>query len=137
MTVELKPIPEEQPDPIPVVSDGPAEAVEPVKETEPAQPEPAVEEQQAAVPKQRPKRGRPPGSKNKAPRKQTVTLVEQPDVRQEHQEVKEETYVEPPPPPSPRTQKRMYLQEMSKRKAELNAMKVRHYSTLLDDMFSY
>ena len=138
MTVELKPIPEDTLEPLPVDSEAPVEAVEPVEKTEPAepaQPEPAVEEQQAAVPKQKPKRGRPPGSKNKAPRKQTVRLVEQPDVQQE---VKEETYVEPfPPPPSPRTQKRMYLQEMSRRKAELNARKVRHYSTLLDDMFSY
>ena len=136
MTVELKPIVEEQPDAIPVVLDAPAEPTEPVKETAPAQPEPAVEEQQAAVPKQKPRRGRPPGSKNKAPRKQTVTLVEQPDMRQEHQEVKEETYVEPPPPPSPRSQKRIYLQEMSRAKAELNALRVRHYSAILDNMFS-
>ena len=83
MTVELKPIPEETPDPIAVVSDGPTEAVEPVEKTEPAQPEAILEEEPVAVQKQKPRRGRPPGSKNRAPRKKTVILVEQPNTRQE------------------------------------------------------
>ena len=70
MTAQLKPIPEETLEPLPVDSEAPVEEVKPIEKTEPAvpaQPEPAVEEQQAAVPKQKPKRGRPPGSRTKDP----------------------------------------------------------------------
>ena len=131
MTVELKPIPEDTLEELPVNLEAPLpDPVEKTEPAEPAEPEPVLEEPQA--PKQKPRRGRPPGSKNKAPRKQTVRLVEQADAQQEVQADEP-----PPPPPSPRTQRRMYLQETSRRRAELNAMKVRHYSNLLNDMFSY
>ena len=146
MTVELEPIPEatQEPMPVEIADSEPKEAVQPAETKEPAKPEPIVEEQPAK--EQKPttlkKRGRPAGSKNKAPRKKEVTIVEQVDTQHQEKKVqekapeKEEAYIAQPPP-SPRSQKQMYLQEINQAKAELDALRVKRFSSLLDQVHYY
>ena len=71
------------------------------------------------------KRGRPPGSKNK---------VQKPPVEEvPHQQLREEV----PEMPSPRTQKRMHLQQMAQEQAELQERKMQYFANMLSKTLPY
>mgnify|MGYP000061090265 CR=1 FL=1 len=66
------------------------------------------------------KRGRPPGSKNKV-KKPPVQLEEVPQQQPQEEEA----------PPSPRTQKRMYLQQTAQAQAKLHERKMQYFANML------
>ena len=92
-----------------------------------------------AQPKEKAKRGRPPGSKNKTPRKATVKL--EPVPVEPLTPVKEENIEEHPPAEepviSPRMQKREFLRQMAARRQEERKAKITHYTNLLDRSLGY
>ena len=106
-------------------------------------PEEAVPVKEQAVPVAQPKekarRGRPPGTKNKAPRKATVKL--EPVPVEPLTPVKEENIEEPPPAEepviSPRMQKREFMRQMAARRQEERKAKISHYTNLLDRSLGY
>ena len=106
-------------------------------------PEEAVPVKEQAVPVAQPKekarRGRPPGTKNKTPRKATVKL--EPVPVEPLTPVKEENIEEHPPAEepviSPRMQKRESLRQMAARRQEERKAKITHYTNLLDRSLGY
>ena len=101
--------------------------LEPIEEAK--QEEAALEK----VPPNR-KRGRPPGSKNKVkkPVLQQLPQEEVPEQQPQQEEVPQQ-----PQPPSPRTQKRMYLQQMAKAQAELHERKMQYFANMLSRTLPY
>ena len=92
-----------------------------------------------AQPKEKARRGRPPGTKNKAPRKAAVKL--EPVPVEPLTPVKEENVEEPPPVEepviSPRMQKRELMRQMAARRQEVRKAKISHYTNLLDQSLGY
>ena len=78
-------------------------------------------------------KGRPPGSKNKQPRKRTVKL--EPVQAEPLEPVKEEPVIEetkPTPELSPISHRRQMLQTMALKRREQQQARIAHYTSLLD-----
>ena len=91
-----------------------------------------------AQPKEKAKRGRPPGSKNKTPWKAMV----KPEPVEPLTPVKEKEIIEEPPPAeepviSPRMQKKELLRQMAARRQEERKAKMAHYTSRLDRSLGY
>ena len=93
----------------------------------------------AAQPKEKARRGRPPGTKNKTPRKATVKL--EPVPVEPLTPIKEQKNEEPSPAEeqviSPRMQKREFMRQMAARRQEERKAKISHYTNLLDQSLGY
>ena len=122
----------------------PQESV-PEEESAPSQEEPP--KQEAKMPA---KRGRPPGAKDKAPRKRRPVSIEPPPPRpltrltrqssalkaRRVQLVEEESSEEATPPPSPRTQRHQEWTAYRQRQADTHQANVNRYASLFDRMLA-
>ena len=139
-TEEPKPEISQQPD----VSDTPAENVEHQsidvsehKQSPDSQEEVTTEtrqEESGVQPTARRKKGRPPGSKNKEPRKRSVKL--EPVQAEPLEPVKEEEPV-PTPDLSPVSRRRQMMQAMALKRREQQQAKIAHYTSLLDKRLGF
>ena len=144
-TEEPKPEISQQPD----VSEAPAENVEhqsiDVSEHKqsPDSPEEVTtetrQEESGVQPTARRKKGRPPGSKNKEPRKRSVKL--EPVQAEPLEPVKEEEPViektKPTPDLSPVSHRRQMMQAMALKRREQQQAKIAHYTSLLDKRLGF
>ena len=90
------------------------------------------------------KRGRPPGAKDKAPRKRRPISIEPPprpvtrrsSAPKRVQIVEDESSEEVTPPPSPRTQRHQEWTAYRQRQADTHQANVNRYATLFDRMLA-
>ena len=91
------------------------------------------------------KRGRPPGAKDKAPRKRRPISIEPPPPRpvtrrssapKRVQIVEDESSEEVTPPPSPRTQRHQEWTAYRQRQADTHQANVNRYASLFDRMLA-
>ena len=82
-------------------------------------------------------KGRPPGSKNKEPRKRTVKL--EPVQAEPLEKIKEEPVIEEAKPPelSPISHRRQLMQAMALKRREQQQARVAHYTSLLDKRLGF
>ncbi len=111
------------------------------EESAPSQEEPPKTEVSPA------KRGRPPGAKDKAPRKRRPVSIEPPPPRpitrrssapkaRRVQIVEDESSEEATPPPSPRTQRHQEWTAYRQRQADTHQANVNRYASLFDRMLA-
>ena len=116
----------------------PQEESVPQEESAPSQEEPPKAEVSPA------KRGRPPGAKDKAPRKRRPVSIEPPprpvtrrsSAPKRVQIVEDESSEEVTPPPSPRTQRHQEWTAYRQRQADTHQANVNRYATLFDRMLA-
>ena len=88
------------------------------------------------------KRGRPPGAKDKAPRKRRPMSIEPPrpvtrrSAPKRVQIVEDESSEEVTPPPSPRTQRHQEWTAYRQRQADTHQANVNRYASLFDRMLA-
>ena len=113
----------------------------PQEESAPSQEEPPKEEAKVSPAK----RGRPPGAKDKAPRKRRPVSIEPPPPRpitrrssapKRVQIVEDESSEEATPPPSPRTQRHQEWTAYRQRQADTHQANVNRYASLFDRMLA-
>ena len=149
-TIDLIPTEEPKPDinQQPDASDAPTENVEhrPIDVSEhkqsPDSPEEVTietkQEESEVPPTPKRGRGRPPGSKNKEPRKRTVKL--EPVQVEPLEPVKEEPVIEetkPAPELSPISHRRQLMQTMALKRREQQQARIAHYTSLLDKRLGF